>query len=67
MNEDIKAVSYCVGMSIAGSLMEQNLEGIDPDIMASAIKDAFAGRQPEFTPEQANMIIQNYLHLKIQY
>lgn len=64
MNEDIKAVSYCVGMSIAGSLMEQNLEGIDPDIMASAIKDAFAGRQPEFTPEQANMIIQNYLQQK---
>lgn len=61
MTEDISAVSYCVGMSIAGSLMDQNLEGIDPQVMTQAVKDAFEGKEPLYTPEQANMIIQTYL------
>jgi FKBP-type peptidyl-prolyl cis-trans isomerase FklB len=61
MTEEIKAVSYCVGMSIAGSLIQQDLEGISPEIMAEAIADAFAGREPKYTPELANSIIQNYL------
>lgn len=61
MTEDIKAVSYCVGMSIAGSLMQQDLEGVSPQILAEAISDAFAGKEPLYTPEMANTIIQNYL------
>ncbi len=61
MTEDIKAVSYCVGMSIAGSLMQQDLEGVSPEILAQAISDAFAGKEPLYTPEMANTIIQNYL------
>ena len=36
MTEDIKAVSYCVGMSIAGSLMQQDLDGISPEVLAEA-------------------------------
>lgn len=61
MTEDIKAVSYCVGMSIAGSLMQQDLDGISPEVLAEAIADAFAGKEPLYTPEMANTIIQNYL------
>lgn len=61
MTEEIKAVSYCVGMSIAGSLMEQGLEGVSPETMAEAIKDAFEGKASHYTPEMANTIIQNYL------
>lgn len=61
MTEDIKAVSYCVGMSIAGSLMQQDLDGVSPEILAEAIADAFAGKEPLYTPEMANTIIQNYL------
>jgi FKBP-type peptidyl-prolyl cis-trans isomerase FklB len=61
MTEDIKAVSYCVGMSIAGSLMQQDLDGVSPEILAEAITDAFAGKEPLYTPEMANTIIQNYL------
>jgi len=61
MTEEIKAVSYCVGMSIAGSLMQQELDGISPEIMAEAINDAFSGKEPRYTPEMANTIIQNYL------
>ena len=61
MTEDIKVVSYCVGMSIAGSLMQQDLDGISPEVLAEAIADAFAGKEPLYTPEMANTIIQNYL------
>lgn len=41
--------------------MEQGLEGISPETMAQAISDAFSGKQPQYTPEMANTIIQNYL------
>jgi FKBP-type peptidyl-prolyl cis-trans isomerase FklB len=61
MSQDIKAVSYCIGMSVADSLMQQDLSGIDPQVMAEAIADIFAGKTPKFSPEQANGIIQAYL------
>ena len=61
MTKDLDAVSYCVGMSIAGSLLQQDLEAISPQVMAEAISDVFAGKQPKFSPDEANAIIQNYL------
>jgi len=61
MTEEIKAVSYCVGMSIAGSLMQQDLEGVDADVMVQAIRDVFEGKELTYQPEQANEIIQGYL------
>lgn len=66
MTEEMKAVSYCVGMSVAGSLMQQNLQGINPEIMASAIGDAFSGKPSPYSPEQANEIIQKYLSTAVQ-
>lgn len=64
MTEDITAVSYCVGMSIAGSLLDQNLGSIDPKVLAQAITDAFEGKEPQYSPDQANMIIQQYLQIQ---
>lgn len=61
MTEEINAVSYCVGMSVAGSLMQQDLEKINPTVMAEAIADAFNGKQPKYGPDEANAIIQKYL------
>jgi FKBP-type peptidyl-prolyl cis-trans isomerase FklB len=66
MSEEIKAVSYCVGMSLAGSLMQQNLQGISPEIMAQAVGDVFQGKPSPYSPEQANEIIQNYLNVAIE-
>ena len=62
MTEEIKAVSYCVGMSIADSLLQQELNGIAPEVVAEAIKDIFGGVQAQYTPTEANEIIQSYLN-----
>ncbi|MCE3297336.1 MAG: peptidylprolyl isomerase [Crocinitomicaceae bacterium] len=61
MAQDINAVSYCVGLSIAGSLMQQDLEKIDPQALAEAISDVFNNKQLKYSPDEANAIIQNYL------
>jgi FKBP-type peptidyl-prolyl cis-trans isomerase FklB len=61
MSQDIKAVSYCIGLSVADSLMQQDLNGIDPKVMAEAIADVFAGKTLLYSPEQANAVIQEYL------
>jgi FKBP-type peptidyl-prolyl cis-trans isomerase len=62
MTEEIKAVSYCVGMSIADSLLQQDLNGISPEILVEAIKDIFSGVQAQYSPNEANEIIQTYLN-----
>lgn len=63
MSQEIEAVSYCVGMSLGGSLLQQNLEGLSSEVIAQAIDDAFKGKEMKYSPEQANEIIQNYLNL----
>ena len=64
MSQEIEAVSYCVGMSLGGSLMQQNLEELSPEKIAEAISDAFEGKQMKYTPEEANAIIQKYLQVQ---
>ena len=62
MTEEIKAVSYCVGMSIAESLKQQDLDKITPEVLAEAVKDVFAGAEPKYSPNEANSIIQSYIN-----
>ena len=62
MTEELKAVSYCVGMSIADSLLQQDLDGISPEVLAEAIKDIFSGVQAQYSLNEANEIIQTYLN-----
>lgn len=64
MSQEIEAVSYCVGMSLGGSLIQQNLENLSPEIIAEAISDAFQNKEMKYTPEEANAIIQKYLTLQ---
>jgi FKBP-type peptidyl-prolyl cis-trans isomerase FklB len=51
MSQDIKEVSYSVGMSIAGSLIQQNLQEISTDVLVEAISDVFEGKEPKVSPE----------------
>ena len=61
MTDEIKAVSYCIGMSVAGSLKQQNLGDISPEVIGEAIKDIFEGNELKYSPEEADGIIQKYL------
>lgn len=61
MSEELDAVSYCVGMSIAESLIQQNLGNLSIDVFAEAVEDVFQGKELRFSPEQANAVIQQYV------
>jgi hypothetical protein len=61
MSQDINAVSYCIGLSVADSLAQQELDTINPQVMAEAIADVFQGKDLKYSPEQANSIIQEYI------
>ncbi|MFK7785337.1 MAG: FKBP-type peptidyl-prolyl cis-trans isomerase [Crocinitomicaceae bacterium] len=61
MTEEMKAVSYCIGMSVGASLKQQNLGGISPDVVSEAIKDTFEGSELKYSQEEADGIIQKYL------
>ena len=41
--------------------MQQDLEKIDPQVMAEAIADVFNNKELKYSPDQANGIIQSYL------
>ncbi|MDH4474014.1 MAG: FKBP-type peptidyl-prolyl cis-trans isomerase [Fluviicola sp.] len=61
MSQDINEVSYCIGLSVADSLAQQELDALNPQVMAEAIADVFQGKELKFTADQANQIIQNYI------
>ncbi len=61
MTEVLNNVSYAIGLSVASSLKEQNLDQLDPTVLSNAIKDVFENKTPKFTPNEAQDIIQNYL------
>ncbi len=61
MTEEMKAVSYCIGLSVAGSLKQQNLGTISPEVIGEAIKDMFEGNELKYSQEEADGIIQKYL------
>jgi FKBP-type peptidyl-prolyl cis-trans isomerase FklB len=61
MTEELNNVSYAIGLSVASSLKEQNLDQLDPTVLSNAIKDVFENKTRKFTPNEAQDIIQNYL------
>lgn len=66
MSDELNAVSYCVGMSIAESLIQQNLGNLSVDVFSEAIEDVFQGKELKYTPEEANAIIQQYVQKAMQ-
>lgn len=61
MARDINEVSYCIGMSLGESLLQQNLEGLNTEQLLEAIKTTFDKKDLKYTPEEANAIIQEYM------
>ncbi|MDG1333669.1 MAG: FKBP-type peptidyl-prolyl cis-trans isomerase [Crocinitomicaceae bacterium] len=66
MTEEMKAVSYCIGMSVAGSLKQQNLGEISHEVVSEAIKDTFEGKEMKYSQEEADGIIQKYLQTMME-
>ena len=64
MSEELKAVSYCVGMSIADSLLQQELEGLSTEVLAEAINDRFLSNPPQFNSEIINRALLTVSRLK---
>ncbi len=61
MKEELEAVSYAVGMSIGGSLMEQHLSNIDFDLFAQGVEDILMEKPLKMEPNQASAVIQQYM------
>lgn len=61
MAKDINEVSYCIGMSLGESLLQQNLEGLNTEQLLEAIKTTFDKKDLRYSPEEANAIIQEYM------
>jgi FKBP-type peptidyl-prolyl cis-trans isomerase len=61
MSDKVKDASYCIGMSVAGSLMGQNLGDIDPQRFLKGLTDVLDQHELEFDAQRANDIIQDYL------
>lgn len=63
--EEQDKVSYCLGLSIASNLITSGVKTIQIDPFIEALDAAFNGKMPELSPEEANMILQEYF-TKIQ-
>jgi len=62
MDINTKDVAYCVGMSLGESLETQNLGELDAAEMMEGMRAIFEKKEPKFTAEQANVLIQSYLN-----
>jgi FKBP-type peptidyl-prolyl cis-trans isomerase len=61
MSVEMNSVSYSVGISVAMSLKQQNLETLHPEAIAEAINDVFKGNDLKISMEDAQTIIQDFL------
>jgi FKBP-type peptidyl-prolyl cis-trans isomerase len=64
MQTELEKVSYAVGINIAESLKNQNLEGVNTQILAEAMNDIFNGNKLKLSAQEANDSIQSYLDKK---
>lgn len=60
LNGELEKLSYALGLSIAGNLIQSGVKTIQPELFLSAITDAFGGKQPLLSANEANQILENY-------
>jgi FKBP-type peptidyl-prolyl cis-trans isomerase FklB len=58
---DLNQLSYALGMSIAGNLIQSGVKTIHPESFTAAIQDAFTGIEPQLKPQEANQILEEFL------
>ncbi|PAW86627.1 MAG: hypothetical protein B9S33_07745 [Pedosphaera sp. Tous-C6FEB] len=52
-------VSYSIGLNIAKSMKQEGLD-INPDALAAAMKDVFAGAKPQLSEEEVQTVMQEF-------
>ncbi len=58
--EEQDKVSYCLGLSIASNLLTSGVKTISMEPFVNALETAYAGKQPELSPEEANKVLQEF-------
>ncbi len=58
--EEQDKVSYCLGLSIASNLLTSGVKNISIEPFVDALEAAYAGKQPELSPEEANKTLQEF-------
>ncbi|NDD38807.1 MAG: FKBP-type peptidyl-prolyl cis-trans isomerase, partial [Verrucomicrobia bacterium] len=59
LKDDKDKVSYSIGLNIGKSMKQEGLE-INPDALAAAMKDVFAGTKPQLTDEEVQAVMQDF-------
>ncbi|PTN07522.1 FKBP-type peptidyl-prolyl cis-trans isomerase [Mangrovibacterium marinum] len=54
--------SYALGLSIASNLIQSGVKTVDPVNFMNAIEDAFTGKQPKLSVQEANQILQDFMN-----
>jgi FKBP-type peptidyl-prolyl cis-trans isomerase FklB len=62
MTTQLDSVSYCIGVHFAkGMKNNNNMDAINPELVAKGFQQVFANDSIKFTDQQLNMIVQSYL------
>lgn len=60
-NKRLEDFSYALGLSIASNLIQSGVKTVDPVNFMNAIEDAFTGKQPKLSVQEANQILQDFM------
>lgn len=61
LSNDLEKFSYALGLSISANLIQSGVKQIHPEAFNSALKDVFAGVEPQVSPEEANQILEAFI------
>jgi FKBP-type peptidyl-prolyl cis-trans isomerase FklB len=59
LKDDKDKVSYAIGLNIGKSMKQEGLD-INPDALAAAMKDVFAGAKAQLTDEEVQTVMLNF-------
>ncbi len=59
LKDDKDKVSYAIGLNIGKSMKQEGLD-INPDALAAAMKDVFAGAKTQLTDEEVQAVMQDF-------
>ncbi len=59
LKDEKDKVSYSIGLNIGRSMKQEGLD-LNPDALAAAMKDVFAGAKPQLTDEEIQTIMQEF-------